>query len=461
MDQEKLTPEQIAEQLDRRTFEMRALAIALSFPESAEMLINQCKPSNFQHPDCKEIFNAMIELKQSGAPVEQELLLGIKQKGLIIDEIMSKFKTSDTSETIKYYIRIITHQDLIEKIHDIGTEIADKISKPNADLGKIIEEATKDLEDLKDYTVSEIAQVENIDKPYGLDLLINEIQQTPEGLKTGYKCLDEIVAIPQEAITIIGARPSHGKTTFLLNLCLNMIDIYEDKIFVLFSYEETRKQIGLKFLNILSKALFTDKQNLIELENHLRFNKTGSAKVEEGKQKFNELTESNRLKIIDTPFYVDELITAIEYFKTNYDLGAVFIDYIQKIKIKERYGTRQIEIQKISQQLLETAQRLSIPIIMGAQLGRDKEHRDKVRLDNLREAGDIEQDANLVIGLYNPAMEKAQDEGNQLKDSKVDLEITILKNRNGPVNESRILEFNRPILFIEELEKNKKIIPID
>jgi len=162
---------------------------------------------------------------------------------------------------------------------------------------------------------------------------------------------------------------------------------------------------------------------------------------------------SGRLWIIDAPLYVDELADALATFRERYKIGAVFIDYIQKIKARGKYPTRQVEIQKISERILEAAKGLSIPVILGAQLGRDKERADKVRLDNLRESGDIEQDANLVLGLHNPAMEKAQaGEIAELTD-RVDLTLTVLKNRNGRVNVEQALTFNRPLLRIEESQK--------
>ncbi len=78
-----------------------------------------------------------------------------------------------------------------------------------------------------------------------------------------------------------------------------------------------------------------------------------------------------------------------------------------------------------------------------------------MRLDNLREAGDIEQDANLVLGLDNPAMEKAQEDGEELREQIVDLNVTILKNRNGPVNNDVTLRFNRPILKVTESQEGR------
>jgi DNA primase catalytic core len=297
--------------------------------------------------------------------------------------------------------------------------------------------------------------VTRVIEPYTLQGLQEDITRTRPGLKAGYQSLDGLVTIPQEAITIVAGRPSHGKTTFLLNVFLKMIEADPDKAFFFFSYEESRGQVGLKLINILSGDPIDERKNLIQLEEYLRSNKTGRPKIEGGKARFKKFTERGRLWVIDEPLFIDDLTDTIAYLKDRHDMGAVFIDYIQKIKIKGRYQTRQIEIQRISERILETAKALSLPIILGAQLGRDKEHADKVRLDNLRESGDIEQDANLVLGLYNDAMQKAQDRDEALTDSRVDLKLTILKNRNGAVNEEVVLSFDRPILTITEKEKGR------
>ena len=123
------------------------------------------------------------------------------------------------------------------------------------------------------------------------------------------------------------------------------------------------------------------------------------------------LTESGRLVISDHSYYVDDLSSVICKLKKRLgeSLGAIFIDYIQKIKIKYKYPTRQLELQKISAEILETAKSYNLPIILGAQFGRGAGKKEVLRLDNLREAGDIENDSKLVLGLWN----QAKDEGNK------------------------------------------------
>jgi replicative DNA helicase len=122
------------------------------------------------------------------------------------------------------------------------------------------------------------------------------------------------------------------------------------------------------------------------------------------------------------------------------------------VKIAGKYFIRQVELQRVSERILETAKSLSLPVILGAQLGRDKDSKDKVKLDNLRECGDIEQDANLVLGLFNPAAEKAYEDGERLKDPVVPLSVTVLKNRNGAVNDVIPLKFNRPLFTLSPEE---------
>lgn len=286
---------------------------------------------------------------------------------------------------------------------------------------------------------------------YTLEDLQRDLQQTKEGLKTGYKELDDMVRIPNAAITLVGGRPSHGKTTYMLNLLLNLIDQYPDLHFYFFSYEESRQQIAIKIINILSAPwLFEEAKNLLQLEGYLKLGTTSFQMVENGKKKYQELMESGRLRIIGDPFYIQDFPKIIESLKGKVPLGGVFIDYIQKIKNKQRFGTRQLELANTSNIILETAKRYSVPVILGAQLGRDITSKNKVKLDNLREAGDLEQDANLVLGLHNQAMEESQDKQTQLTSRKVDLTITPLKNRNGIVNKTVTLEFDRPLLKIKD-----------
>ncbi|HNA62985.1 MAG TPA: DnaB-like helicase C-terminal domain-containing protein, partial [Rhabdochlamydiaceae bacterium] len=277
-----------------------------------------------------------------------------------------------------------------------------------------------------------------------------DLSTIQEGLKTGYKSIDKTIQIPQEAITIIAGRPSHGKTTTLLNFFVNMVKQYPDREFYFFSYEEPKNQILLKVLNILSGEFINEANNLANLEGYLRGGLSKLPKVNEALATLQSMTESHRLVVCDYPYFVDDLSKLIASLKERGKMGAIFIDYIQKIKFRGKASTRQLELQKISETILETAKFNSVPIILGAQLGRGNTKAEVLRLDNLREAGDIENDAKLVLGIWNGSKETAESKGETLTGRMVDLDLVILKNRNGPSNQTISLVFDRPLSTLKE-----------
>ncbi len=187
----------------------------------------------------------------------------------------------------------------------------------------------------------------------------------------------------------------------------------------------------------------SDRKNLV-------IYKIPNPEIEKGKNEFNLLTEKGRLWIIDEPYSVDDLVDTFVYLSKRYNVGAIFIDSIQKIKTKGEHTSRQVELQRVSGRILETAKSLSVPVILGAQVDRNPQRKDKIGLEDLKEAGDIGQDAHLVLGLYTDAVEKAIEDGTNLAESALDLKVKVLKNRNGPINQEAILRFSRPLMKISE-----------
>ncbi|HEY7535165.1 MAG TPA: DnaB-like helicase C-terminal domain-containing protein, partial [Thermodesulfobacteriota bacterium] len=128
------------------------------------------------------------------------------------------------------------------------------------------------------------------------------------------------------------------------------------------------------------------------------------------------------------------------------------IDNIQKVQLMGNHQTRQIGLQQITGRILETAKTLSLPVILGAQLGEAKENKDRLKLD-LKEIADIEQDADLVMGLYHKDIDTIQEDYRHEEVQTVDLDLIILKNRNAIIDERATLIFNIPILTIRDKHK--------
>ncbi len=290
-------------------------------------------------------------------------------------------------------------------------------------------------------------------EPYLLEDLSEDILSTPEALSTGWDSLDRLAKIPAGALTIIAGRPGQGKTTFQLNLLSNLLRKYPDKSFYYFSYEEARKAIALKLIMMRAGVVIQAESNYGAYVHYMkaRGGSVGASdkKIEQALQEFKEITSAGRLTISDDMYPADDLATVIGLLAKKGNTGAVIVDYIQRIPTQSQ-SQRYLELKVISSRLLEQAVQLDIPIILGAQLNRSQDN-TKPRLENLRESGDIEQDANLVLSLYTPEIEDMEKSEYVTKVSAVvDMEVSILKNRAGASGRKITLSFNRPVLRITD-----------
>ena len=341
-------------------------------------------------------------------------------------------------------------QRLSEQVRQARLETLSQSLREQAREGKLLEAELAIEEALQD-----LRESRGIEPPeaYTLEKLLADLDSL-DGLGTGFACLDELVRLPLGAITLVAARPSHGKTTLLLNMLLNLVHKYPERRFYFYSYEESRRELATKLIMILAGETLDKQFNLYAYRGYLRDKQGSSPKIDKAIARYEKLVSSGRLWLIDKALVAEDLVSMIAQLNSRGETGAVFVDYIQKVRTRASAPTRQVEVQRASELLRETAVAQDIPLIMGAQLGRATSQQDKVRLDNLREAGDLEQDANLVLGLFNQAMQKAQDEQAVMSQPTVDLLITVLKNRaGGGVGQSVTLSFNRPVLHIGSKDK--------
>lgn len=290
-------------------------------------------------------------------------------------------------------------------------------------------------------------------EPYLAGDFLEDIQLLSGGLSTGYESLDRIARIPEGAISMIAGRPGHGKTTLLLNLFLNMIKAYPEQRFYLFSYEEARARLALKMLMIMAGEVLHGEahHNQRAYTHYLKEKRLQdpNKKIEEALKEYQKLTVAGRLTLSDQRLSGEDLAATISLLARRGDTGAVFVDYIQKIPIQRQLSQRYLEVKIISDLLLEQAVRHNLPVIVGAQFNREP---GGVKLEHLREAGDLEQDAHLVLGLYNESVAKME-EGQQEKAREVDLKVSVLKNRSGLAGSSFVLSFDMPILKIKDKPK--------
>ena len=279
----------------------------------------------------------------------------------------------------------------------------------------------------------------------------------PESLNSGYNIGGEPLLLPSGAISILTAPTSHGKTTFLINLALNVAQEYPDKEAYLFSYEEDGDSIITNALNsYLDEDISSNNRRTLK-----SYFTTGSTEYIKSQSReyfkatkdrfFKELIEPKRLNIHYCNYNSDTLIEAIRYLHKNTNIGAVFIDYIQLLNLPQgKYKTysRQEEIKEICIALKDVAVETGLPIILGAQFNREVVNQLRIHATKIGEAGDIERIANLIVGFWNNNFKPLATEGelNEINNKGATtpdtLYTTILKNRGGRVGLEEILSFN-------------------
>lgn len=303
--------------------------------------------------------------------------------------------------------------------------------------------------------------------PISFTTLLDEIATLPPAYKTGYSSLDSFIGFTPGAITLIAGRPSHGKTTFMFNLLLQMSNLYKDESFYFFSYEEPVKNISVKLLNRLIDTDLSGYYREIKdlpkptnyefIKHYIKARRTDIANIEEGKRLLQELINSQRIRVIDKNYSVEELSSLIAYLNKRERIGGVFIDYIQRMKTDAKTQDMRTKIAHISDSVLQIAKESGLPIILGAQLNRATQDSKggKPKLENLKEAGNLEEDANTVISVYCKAREDEETDSGERssKQRTVELEIKTLKNREGEVNTVETLKWDRWTGVIKDQER--------
>lgn len=436
--------------------EMMVLGCMLTNAGAMSVASNSLQESHFYFSQHRTIFRVLKTFQSANKAADVHLVSEELKDQQKLEEIggtaylVSLAQFAGTSAYIEEYVEILKTKMKLRKLLEMAKGLETSAMKNDIDPDMLVQRYRESLNQIVD--IDEDVFLPSL---YTYKNLLADLSKTREGLKTGYPSLDEVIEIPQGAITLVAGRPSHGKTITQLNLLIKMIKRYPHLHFYFFSYEETKSQILLKILNILAEDAISESHNLANIEGYIRGGHNGRPKIEAAAADLQALTESGRLVICDHSYYVDDLSLVLSKLKKKLgeNLGAIFIDYIQKIKIKYKYPTRQLELQKISAEILEAAKSHNLPIILGAQLGRGTGKKEVLRLDNLREAGDIENDSKLVLGIWNQAKEEPDNKDSTSKGRIVDLEFVVLKNRNGPSNQSIFLDFDKPLSLLKEKQK--------
>ena len=382
---------------------------------------------DFYHNQYAVLFESMIELFNENKPVDFITLQNKLKEKELPPEISSLEYINDlvaavpTSANVRYYADIVKDKAMLRRLIKVTETIQNECYAGNEDLETIFANTEKNVfQILQSQDGGEFVPIrqivinalERIEKA-------SRIQGNVTGIATGFIDLDyRMSGLQPSDLILVAARPSMGKTAFVLNIA-QYTAFHSELATAIFSLEMSKEQLVNRLFSLESRV---DAQAL----RNGNLSDTEWEKLIEGA---GTIGRSN-LIIDDTPgISINELRSKCRKYKLEHNIQLVIIDYLQMMSVIGKTYSRQHEISEISRSLKALARELHVPVIALSQLSRAVEQRPDHRpmLSDLRESGAIEQDADVVMFLYR------DDYYNKDTDRKNIAEVIIAKQRNGPI----------------------------
>jgi replicative DNA helicase len=390
-------------------------------------------PADFYRPAHQHIFDAIRSLYSSGGPVDTVTVADELRRGGLLDEIggsESLHELQNATPAISsagHYAKIVQDTAMLRRLIYVAGDIAEIAYSEPDDVAKALDEA--------ETKVFQVAEQRVTDSTRQLDQLLSEAMDqlqatfdrgdTITGVPTGFSDLDDLLSgLQPSGLYIVGARPAMGKSAFGLGIASHVAQHAHMPVLV-FSLEMGHAELTQRIL-------------------------ASEARVDSTKIRTGRLAEADWAKIgkaigrLEVPLFLDDnpRVTVMEIrakarrIKAKYGaLGLIVIDYLQLMSGGGTSENRQLEVSEISRNLKILARELETPIMALSQLSRQLEARADKRpmLQDLRESGSLEQDADVVMFLYRDEVYNPE------SPDKGSAEVIVAKHRSGPIGTKRLV----------------------
>lgn len=427
--------------------EQAVLGALLVSGDGMTRVVDSLNPDYFYRRAHQVIYAAMLDLYEKSEPIDIVTVCQLLKDEGKLDNVGGRNYVTDlslsvaTTANLEYYAKVVEEKATLRNLIKAGTEI----------VGSCYEETDADVAlDKAEHLIFGLAQRRNMQALVHIKHVVEDsferIEQRYEnrdqlsGVPSGFYDLDNMTSgFQPNDLVIIAARPSMGKTAFILNMAQHAA-VEQGVSCAIFSLEMSKEQLVQRML--CSEAGID--------ANRLR---TGFMHT-------NDWTALAMAmgRLGEAPVYIDDsaMISALDIrakcrrLQAEHGLGMVVIDYIQLMQGRKQTDNRNQEVSEISRSLKTLARELKCPVVALSQLSRAVESRQNKRpmLSDLRESGSIEQDADLVMFIYrdeyyNPESEK-----------KGEAEIIIAKQRNGPVGTVDLLYHGAITRFLNKAQNH-------
>lgn len=420
--------------------EARLLGTCLKSIDWVNKSVPALTPSHFKCPKNREIWSRINDLYKRDCRVDLEAIESIiDDKVCPVNYLVDVYSIGSTSLDIQQLLDSIKETHRKSQLYDIGNDLSRESENPkifSAESIKTVEERFFRISQDTDKKIIKNIP-ESVDDPKKFLSALQERQElfkkgiNPfEGIPTHYTKLDECLkGFCAGHLTLVGARPGMGKTTFALNLAERIVKESKEGV-LFFSLEMPAKELAEKLICMGAAVSFQKyKQGSLSSDEYQRIVVSY------------HYWNTQNFYIDDQPsLNIHDLHSRASRYKKTHNISCVFIDYVQLVTSKS-HEARYLEIGDISRKLKEMAKTLEIPVIALAQLNRDTEKRDNKKpfISDLRESGSLEADADEIILLHRPEVYDPYEKPGLIQ-------VFVAKNRFGP-------QSNFELAFIKETGK--------
>ena len=419
--------------------EQSVIGAMLIDKNAVSLVTEKLMPEDFYRQAHQVIYSAILTLHSKNEPIDMITLINELKKMNRLDDVGGVAYVTllanvvPTAANAKYHAQIVEDKSILRQLVEGGTAIASLGYEGADDVPVIIDQAEKMVLRISNRKGSkDFAEISEV-----LSDTINHIQavlesrQSITGVATGFVDLDKLTAgLHPSDFIILAARPSMGKTALALNIAQNVAirgarEGQPKKRVAFFSLEMSREQLVQRMLcseaDVDAQRLRAGGDNK-DNDNADLWNKLWVAA---------DLLSNAQIFIDDTPgITIMEMRSKARRLQAEGGLDLVVIDYLQLMQgTSGRNSTdnRQQEVSEISRGLKALARELNVPVLALSQLSRSVEARQvkKPMLSDLRESGSLEQDADIVLGLYR------EDYFNRESTEHNTGELIVMKNRHG------------------------------
>ena len=399
----------------------------------------------------QQIFKSMSKVYQKSIPVDFVTLTDqLEKDGMLekvggIDYVTFLTNAVPSAANFNHYCEIVKSDSIRRKLIKSGQEIIED-AFDNQDKDKSLQFAEQVIFDISEKEGR--SSLEHVGRNDGAVKKVidkfSEIAKDPtilKGIPTGYTDFDKITnGLQNSDLILLAARPGVGKTSFSMNILVHAATELGKKC-AIFSLEMSKEQLMQRAICSLAK---------VSMGKALK----GEMDGEEWKRIWaaSKKLEQSGLYIDDSSMTTPaDLLSKCRRLKMQEGLDLIMVDYIQLMTSAKKQDNRQLEISDISRTLKIAAKELNVPIIVLSQLSRAVESRQDHRplLSDLRDSGAIEQDADIVLFIYNP--EKYNDVPQE--DEPGTVELIIAKHRNGVTGTVKLRWIGQYTTFVNISDK--------